>query len=305
MGGTNLAKKKQFHEYHYPARPQSGNLQEGCSAAAEAHQAGAGALQGARAEGVERRRRRLHAATADAVGGDDRLVQLLGRFRAALGAVLGHAAPARQQLRREHAGGIASGPALRLRDGVGRALVRAPGQLRAGAHRSAGRRDGRSEAAALRHHRSARGPRPGHRRLQGRLAGGRGAARRPSGLFRDFLPRAAAGADTARRVRRGAAVRAQGAQPASGQRQARDRRQLSGRLGGDDAGGRRPGRHGPDRDQRRADVLLGRRLAGRRGRQPDALQRAACWAARGSRRSPPTWATGSSTAPTSSRISKS
>ena len=50
------------------------------------------------------------------------------------------------------------------------------------------RRDGRSGAAALRHHRSARGPRAGHRRLQGRLAGGRGAARGPSGLFRDFLP---------------------------------------------------------------------------------------------------------------------
>ena len=36
----------------------------------------------------------------------------------------------------------------------------------------------------LHHHRPARGPRPGHRRLQGRLAGRRRAARRPRGLLR-------------------------------------------------------------------------------------------------------------------------
>ena len=56
------------------------------------------------------------------------------------------------------------------------------------------------------------------------------------------------------------------------QREAGDRRQLPGRLGGDDACRRRSRRHGPDRDQRRADVVLGRRVAGRRGRQPDALR---------------------------------
>ena len=112
----------------------------------------------------------------------------------------------------EHARrGHAAGAALRLRDDARRAHVRAPGQLRARAHHAAGRRDGRCEAAALRHHRSARGPRPRHRRLQGRFAGRRRAARRPSGLFRHLLPRSRAGPDAARRVRRRAAVRAQGA----------------------------------------------------------------------------------------------
>ena len=79
--------------------------------------------------------------------------------------------------------------------------ARAAGQLRAGAHRAAGRRDGRSEAASLRHHRSARRPRPGHRRLQGRFAGRRRAARRAPGLFRHLLPRPGAGTDAARRLR--------------------------------------------------------------------------------------------------------
>ena len=55
------------------------------------------------------------------------------------------------------------------------------------------------------------GPRPRHRRLQGRLAGGRRAARGPSGLLRHLLPRSRARADAARRVRGGEAVRAQGA----------------------------------------------------------------------------------------------
>ena len=73
-----------------------------------------------------------------------------------------------------------------------RPQARAAGQLRAGAHRAAGGRDGRSEAASLRDHRSARRARSRHRRLQGRLAGRRRAARRPSGLFRDLLPRARA-----------------------------------------------------------------------------------------------------------------
>ena len=55
------------------------------------------------------------------------------------------------------------------------------------------------------------------------------------------------------------------------QQEAGDRRQLPGRLGGDDARRRRSRRDGPDRHQRRADVVLGRRMAGRRRRQPDAL----------------------------------
>ena len=54
--------------------------------------------------------------------------------------------------------------------------------------------------------------------------------------------------------------------------QARDRRQLPGRLGGDDARGLRARRDRAARDRRRADVLLGRRVARGRGRQPDALR---------------------------------
>ena len=83
------------------------------------------------------------------------------RLRAALDPVLGHAAPARQQLHRaRRAQGMP--PVLHFDYEMivdGRTL-RAAGQLRAGAHHAAGRRDGRSEAAALRHHRSARRPRP-------------------------------------------------------------------------------------------------------------------------------------------------
>ena len=234
----------------------------------------------------------------------DAVAPVRHRFRAALDPVLGHAARARQQLRRAQPRRTAAGAAFRLRNGRRRTHARAAGQLRAGAHRPAGGRDGRSEAAALRDHRSARRPRPGHRRLQGRFAGRRRAARGTSGLLRDLLPRSRAGPDAARRLQRRAAIREEGARAASGERQAGDRRQLPGRLGGDDARRGRSGRHRPDRDQRRADVLLGRRVAGRRGRQPDALCRAACWAAPGSRRSPPTWATASSTAPSWSRTSR-
>ena len=43
---------------------------------------------------------------------------------------------------------------------------------------------------------------PGHRRLQGRLGGRRGAVRRPSGVLRDLLSRADAGADAGGRHRR-------------------------------------------------------------------------------------------------------
>ena len=75
------------------------------------------------------------------------------------------------------------------------------GQLRAGAHRAAAGRDGRCEAAALRHHRPARRPWPRHRRLQGRFAGRRRTARRPPGVLRHLLPEPRAGTDAARRVR--------------------------------------------------------------------------------------------------------
>ena len=70
----------------------------------------------------------------------------------------------------------------------GRSL-QASGQLRAAAHHSAERRHGGPEAPSVRDHRSAGRPRPGHRRLQGRFAGRRGTARRPSRLLRRLLPR--------------------------------------------------------------------------------------------------------------------
>ena len=145
--------------------------------------------------------------------------------------------------------------------------------------------DGRREAPSLRHHRPARRPRPGHRRLQGRFAGRRRAARRPPGVLRDLLSRARARPDAARRVRRRAGVRAQGARAASGEPQAGDRRQLPGRLGGDDARRLESGRHRSDRDQRRADVVLGRRLARKATATTRCATPAACSAARGSRRS--------------------
>ena len=87
-------------------------------------------------------------------------------------------------------------------------LARAPGQLRAAAHRSADGRHGRRAQASLRHHRSARRPRPGHRRLQGRLAGRRRAARRPSGLLRRLLPEPEPGQTLLDVSQRGARVRA-------------------------------------------------------------------------------------------------
>ena len=174
-------------------------------------QAGAGALQRARPESLRAAGCRVDGEADVALGHLDRRRAVRGGFRAALGPALGHAAPARQQLRRAHAAGVAAGAAFRLRDGPRRAHARAPGQLCAGAHRAAGGRDRRREAPPLHHHRSARRPRSRHRWLQGRFAGRRGAARRPPGLFRDLLPRAGAGADHAGRLRRRAPVRASGA----------------------------------------------------------------------------------------------
>ena len=153
--------------------------------------------------------------------------------------------------------------------------ARAPGELRAAAHHAARGRDGRRQAPALRDHRSARRPRARHRRLQGRLAGRRGAARRASGVLRDLLSRSRARADAARRLQCRAAVRQAGAGAAPEGAEAGDHRQLPGRLGGDDAGRRAPRRHRADRHQRRADVVLERCLERRRQRQPDALRRRA------------------------------
>ena len=181
----------------------------------DSRQARAGAVQRARSEGLRAARCRVDGKADIALGHLDPGCAVRGGFRAALGAVLGHAAPARQQLRRAHAAGAAAGAAFRLRDGPRRTHARAPGQLRAGAHRPARRRDGGCKAPSLHHHRSARRPRSRHRRLQGRFAGRRGAARRSSGLLRDLLSRAGAGADDAGRLRRGAAVRASCARAAS------------------------------------------------------------------------------------------
>ena len=103
----------------------------------------------------------------------------------------------------------------------GRALAQASGQLRAAAHRSAKGRHGRCQAPPLRHHRPARRSRSRHRRLQGRFAGRRGAARRPPRVLRHLLPESRAGTDAARRVRRRARVRAPRARAAS--RSARSR----------------------------------------------------------------------------------
>ena len=90
-----------------------------------------------------------------------------------------------------------------------------------------------------------------------------------------FYPEPEPGQTIARRVHRRTGVRAQGARAAPGEPQAGARRQLPGRLGGDDARRIQSGGHRGDRDQRRADVVLGRRLRGRRRRQPDALRRGA------------------------------
>ena len=89
----------------------------------------------------------------------------------------------------------------------GRTLAQA-GQLRPGAHRPAGGRQGGRPQAPLRDHRPPRGPRPRHRRHQGGLGGRRGAARGPPGVLRHLLSRAGAGADLAGRLQRGEAVRA-------------------------------------------------------------------------------------------------
>ena len=99
--------------------------------------------------------------------------------------------------------------------------------------------------------------------------------RRPPGVLRDLLPESRTGTDAARRVQRRARVRASRARASPRRPEARNRRQLPGRLGRDDAGRRQSRRHRSGRDRRRADVLLGRRLERRRGRQPDALRRRA------------------------------
>ena len=197
------------------------------------------------------------------------------RLRAALGPVLGHAAPARQQLPRARAGGQAAGAALRLRDGARR---RARWSGRSTTRWCASCRPKGVTVDPKRRPYVIIDPRAGH----GPGIGGFKDDSQVGVALRDghpvyfviFFREPEPGPDAARRVRRPSAVRAR--RCASCIRTAPkpvDRRQLPGRLGGDDARRRQSRRHRPDRDQRRADVVLGRRLERGRGRQPDALCR--------------------------------
>ena len=183
-----------------------------------------------------------------------------GRLRAARGDLLGHAAPARQQLPRARAEGPAARAALQARDGARRAHAAEAGQLCLASHHPARGRevDAKKRPYIIIDPRGGHGPGIGGFKDDCRWAPR--CARTP-GLLRHVLPRSGTRADAARRVRGGARVRAQGARAASGELQARHRRQLPGRLGGDDA--RRLGARGDRaaRDRRRADVLLGRRMA--------------------------------------------
>ena len=109
---------------------------------------------------------------------------------------------------------------------------------------------------------------PGHRRLQGGVRSRRRAVGRSRRVLRDLLPGPDAGTDARRRDRRRGRVHPHRRRTPSGQPEARDRRQLPGRLGRHDAGGGAPGHRGPARHQRRADVVL----VGQRRRLADALR---------------------------------
>ena len=133
-------------------------------------------------------------------------------------------------------------------------------------HPAEGCRD-RPGEASVRHRRSARGARPRHRRVQGRVGSRRRAVGRTSGVLRDLLPGPDAGPDARRHHGRRGRIHPHRRRAASAQPEARHRRQLPGRLGGDDAR-RRASRHrGSARHQRRADVVLVRQ----RRRLADAL----------------------------------
>ena len=209
--------KRSAHGRSQAGRTKLRNLHQGRAALPEAHEGGAGALQRAALQGLRRLR-----------GGPQR--ESPSRPREAWSHWYEYATDFAQRsilfwdTLRERGNNFVE----HNREGLPpllhfdyetrrrRTHARPSGQLRAGAHRSAGGRDGRSEAAALRDHRPARRPRPRHRRLQGRLAGRRRAARRPSGLLRDLLPRSRAGPDAARRLRCRAAIREESARAASG-----------------------------------------------------------------------------------------
>ncbi len=102
--------------------------------------------------------------------------------------------------------GQAAGARVQVRADRRCAQLRASRELRAGAdHPAAWRRDRRRQAA-VRHRRSARRPRAGHRRLQGGLRSRRRAEGGPSGLFRHLLSGSRARADARGHHRRGSRV---------------------------------------------------------------------------------------------------
>ena len=133
-------KDRCIHGRHQASCKKLRNLHQGRAALPEADEARAGALQPAAVQGLRRMRggprRKAGLARRSLVALDP----IRHRFRAALDPVLGHAAPARQQLRRAQPRRDAAGAALRVRDGRRRAQARAAGQLRAGADRPAGGR---------------------------------------------------------------------------------------------------------------------------------------------------------------------
>ena len=158
--------------------------------------------------------------------------------------LLGHAAPARQRLRRAHEGRAAAGAAFRLRDRGRRPQLAAPGQLRAGAHHAAGGRHDRSDAAALR--RSSIRARATARASAASRTTRRSAWRLRDGhpvyfviFFRDPEP----GQTLLDVCEAEQEFVQQGARAAPEQPEARHRRQLPGRLGGDDARRLRSRRH--------------------------------------------------------------
>ena len=167
------------------------------------------------------------------------------------------------------------------------------------AHHPAGWRQDRPGPPALRHHRSARRPRAGHRRVQAGLAGRRGAQGRAPGLLRDLLSRARARADPRGRLARRGRVPPHRRRAPSEDPQAGRDRQLPGRLGLHARRRRRAGSRRAHRDQRGADVLLGRQ----RRREPDALRGRHRSAAPGPRSSRAISAPARSTARISSRTS--
>ncbi len=188
-------------------QPQPGRRQQGQRGAPETSRRGAKALHGPCPAGLWELPFRAVFCAHVAMGRDERVVALQRRLRPALGALLGHAARARQPVSRARAPRPATRAAFRVRDASRRPPVRATGQLCAAQDRPARRRHGGPEAPPLHRHRPARRPRPGNRRVQGRLAGRGRAARRPSCLLRHVLPDPRAGTDAARCLRRRGQVR--------------------------------------------------------------------------------------------------